>query len=77
MTGSEWNVLIRLVNKKVPPSEVGRLGDEKEKLYKKMWEEAKEHEKRYGEWPVYELAEIDWDDPVLDIYSEPVENWRK
>ncbi len=31
---------------------------------------AEAHEKKYGFYPAFEMEEIDYDDPVLDIYKD-------
>lgn len=49
------------------------LKDNVEKQYhSNLMKEAKAHKKKYGEWPVFEMQEIESDDPALDIYSGPV-----
>jgi hypothetical protein len=41
-------------------------------LYDRLWKEAEDHVKKYGDWPVFENVEIESDDPRLDIYNEEV-----
>ena len=35
-----------------------------------MVAEAEAHEKKYGFYPVFEMEEIEYDDPVLDNYKD-------
>lgn len=68
---SRKNVIITAVNRKIPAKESG-LKTEVEKLfYKQLWKEATAHEKKYGKWPVFEMCEIETNDPALDIYNTP------
>jgi len=47
-----------------------------EKFYENLMREANEHLEKYGSWPVFEMGEIEYDDPVLDIYKDDVKDWR-
>lgn len=73
LTARQWNMVLRLVNMKIPKAEVENLTKEEAELYDSSWAEAEAHEKKYGEWPVFEMVEIEWEDPALDIYKDPVE----
>lgn len=72
MGGSRMNEIIRAVNMKASKEEAELKGEVEEKFYDELVAQAKEHEKKWGEWPVFEMCEIESDDPKLDIYSKPV-----
>lgn len=76
MTASQMNMVKRLINKGVPREEAGKLTKEEAEYYDDVWAEAVEVEKKYGFWPVLEMTEIEWEDPVLDIYNSPPEEMR-
>lgn len=70
MWTSRQNDIIYAVNCKVPKAEAG-LRDEVESIfYDRLMKEAEAHEEKYGSWPVFEMGEIEYDDPRLDIYSD-------
>lgn len=79
LTGSLWNKILRAVNGKIPKAEMKFRNEFEEQLYDETWAEAEAHVKKYGFWPTFEMAEIDWDDPVLDIYGEDnsAEKWAE
>lgn len=56
----------------VPKEEIGLKGEVEEMFYEDMAREAAEYERKYGVRPVSEMMEIEYDDPVLDIYNTPV-----
>lgn len=64
------NAIISAVNRKLPLEEAGAKNEAEKMLYKRMFKEAKEMEKKYGMWPVFEAEEIESDDPALDIYHD-------
>lgn len=70
LPGSQRNRIVRLVNCRVPKSEADFKNEFEEMLYDELWGYAEEHLKKYGFWPTFEMAEIEWDDPVLDIYRD-------
>lgn len=72
MKASRENDIIMAVNKKIPKEEAGLNGEIESKYYDYLTEEADAYEKRGGVRPIFEAAEIESDDPRLDIYSEPV-----
>ena len=72
LRGSRWNVIINAVNQKIPKDQAGLNGEVEEKLYDNMMAEADALEKRGGVRPVFDPVEIESDDPVLDIYKDPV-----
>lgn len=76
MNASQYNTLVRLVNMKIPKEMAGELTESEGAWYDSLWEEAVAHEKKYGFWPVFELDEIEWEDPVLDIYNSTPEEMR-
>jgi len=69
---SRLNIIIDAVNRKTPESEVGLNGEVEKMFYANLVKEANEHVKKYGDWPVFEMCEIESDDPCLDIYRDPV-----
>lgn len=71
LPGSRWNHVIRAVNSKIP-KEKAELDEVEAKLYDEMMAEADMYEKRGGVRPVFDVVEIETDDPVLDIYKDPV-----
>ena len=71
MRDSRKNDIISAVNRKVPKEKAGLKTEVEQIFYKRLWREAKEHEKKYGKWPVFEMCEVETDDPRLDIYNEP------
>ena len=64
------NEIIRLVNYKTPKDEIPFRSRTEEQFYENLIREAEETQNRIGVWPIFELCEIDYDDPVLDIYSQ-------
>lgn len=72
VSGSRKNEIIYAVNLKASKDEIELKGEVEEKFYEGLVAQAKEHEKKWGEWPVFEMCEIESDDPKLDIYNEPV-----
>ena len=69
---SRLNDIIYAVSCRVPKEEAGLANTFESVFYDELTAEAQEHEKKYGCWPVFEIGEIEWDDPRLDIYREPV-----
>lgn len=70
--GSRLNEIIRAVNLKASKDEAKLEGEVEEKFYDNLATQAQEHEKKYGKWPVFDMVEIESDDPKLDIYKDPV-----
>ena len=68
---SRKNDIISAVNRKVPKKEAGLKAEIERVFYARLWREAVAHEKKYGKWPVFELCEVETNDPRLDIYNEP------
>lgn len=68
---SRKNDIIAAVNRKVPKKEAGLKTEVERIFYARLWREAEAHEKKYGKWPVFEMCEVETDDPRLDIYSTP------
>lgn len=71
LPGSRWNAIISAVNMNVPKDKAGLKDEAEEALYDSIKAEADELEKRGGVRPVFDMVEIESDDPALDIYSEP------
>lgn len=74
---SRLNEITDAVNRKAPKDKAGLKEEFEEIYYDRLWKEAEAHEKKYGFWPVFEMEEIDTDDPVLDIYKDPPGKWAK
>lgn len=72
MRASRENDLLMMINDKIPQAEVEFNNEEEKSFYASVWAEAVEHEKQWKRWPVFEMTEIESDDPRLDIYNEPV-----
>lgn len=72
MGGSRKNEIIRAVNMKATKEEIELKGEVEEKFYDNLVAQAEAHEKKWGEWPTFEMCEIESDDPKLDIYRESV-----
>lgn len=72
LSGLRWNVIMRAVDAKVPKDKVDIQSEVESKLYDKLWAESEAHEKKHGFWPVSEPVEIEWGDPALEIYKDPV-----
>lgn len=68
---SRKNDIISAVNQKVPKKEAGLKTEVERVFFARLWREAVAHEKKYGKWPVFEVCEVETNDPRLDIYNEP------
>ena len=66
---SRLNEIASAVNSKTPKAKAGLKGEVESKFYDNLWKQAMEHQKKYGDWPVFEMAEIETDDPKVDIYN--------
>jgi hypothetical protein len=71
--GSRWNAVISAVNENVPKDKAGLMNEAEEALYDEIKAEADALEKRGGVRPVFDMVEIESDDPALDIYNTPAE----
>jgi len=71
LPGSRWNAIISAVNKGIPKDKAGLKNEVEEDLYDEISAEADALEKRGGVRPVFDMVEIESDDPALDIYSTP------
>ena len=58
-TARQWNRIICAVNSKKTAQQAGLKTDEELEAYRRMWQEAEEHLAKYGEWPVFELCELE------------------
>ena len=72
MPTSRENDIIRAVNCKVPKEEAGLKNEVESMFYDRLVAEADAYEKRGGVRPVFEMGEVETNDPRLDIYSNPV-----
>lgn len=68
---SRKNEIISAVNRKIPKEKAGLKTEVERTFYERLWKEATAHEKKYGKWPVFEVCEIETNDPRLDIYNSP------
>ena len=67
---SRLNDIKGAVNRKIPKEEAGLKGEIEEMYYDDLVKEADELEKEHGFRPVFEMGEIEYDDPILDIYGD-------
>ena len=67
---SRINEIIRAVNMQIPKAEAGLKNDVEEKFFDDTTREADELEKKHGVRPVFDMGEIEYDDPILDIYGD-------
>ena len=67
---SRRNQIIMAVNMKVSKQNADLKDEAEEMYYDRLMKQAEEHLKEFGRWPEFEMCEIDWDDPVLDIYKD-------
>ena len=68
---SRKNEILVAVNCKLPKEKAGLKTEVEKMFYERSWKDAVAHEKKYGFWPTFEMCEIDYDDPCLDIYNSP------
>lgn len=66
---SRINRIIDAVNRRYPKEAVGIQPGIEERYYDSFWSDAEALADKYGEWPVFAMCEIEYDDPVLDIYG--------
>ena len=66
---SRINDIIRMVNNRTPKEEAGLVSAQEAEYFDSFEKEASAHFERYGFYPVFELAEIEYDDAILDIYG--------
>lgn len=67
---SRINVMIDAVNRRIPKSRADIRSKDEEMWYDAVWADAEQHQAECGFWPVYEMGEIEYDDPILDIYGD-------
>lgn len=77
LSGSRFNAVIAAVNRQVPKEKAGLMSEAEEALFDEIKAEADALENRGGVRPVFDMVEIESDDPVLDIYSEPAGKRKK
>ena len=68
MDKNRRNAIVRLVNEGIP-KERAQLNDVEGRFYDGMIQQKEKCEKEYGYTPTFELEELDYDDPTLDIYK--------
>lgn len=73
MSARRRNEIVYMVNCRVPKNEAGLTTEAENWWYDRLTAQADEMERKYGKRPVFEMEEIPYDDPCLDIYSTPVE----
>lgn len=66
---SRVNQIIDAVNRKYPREALGALTTGENAWFDAILSDAEKHLETYGEWPVFEMGEIEYDDPCLDIYG--------
>lgn len=67
--GSRLNQIIAAVQNRIPKDNAGLKDAVEEKFFDSLEKQAADHVKKYGFFPVFDLYEIETDDPVLDIYK--------
>lgn len=67
------NQITYMVNCQIPKNEADLKNEAEIWWYDRLTAEAREMEEQYGKRPTFEMEEIPYDDPCLDIYSTPVE----
>ena len=60
LTAREWNRIICAVNSKKTAEEAGLKTEEELLHYRNIWNEAEALFAKYGNWPVFDLAELEW-----------------
>ena len=65
---SRKNDIIRHVNYRLPKEKYSFRNSAEEAFYESLIDEAERMQAKTGVWPIFELCEIDYDDPILDIY---------
>lgn len=63
------NEIYKMVSAQIPEEEMGLTSDIERELYADLMDQAKAHLDTYGFWPEFELEEIEYDNPALDIYK--------
>ena len=66
---SRLNEITRAVNNKVSKAKAGLKGEIESRYFDSLWKQAMDVQAKYGEWPVFEMEELESDDPKLNIYS--------
>ena len=67
---SRRNDIIMAVNLKQSKENAGLKDEAEEMYYDRLMAQAMEHLEEWGDWPEFEMCEIDWDDERLDIYKD-------
>lgn len=70
ITTARKNMITRAVNAKETLEESGAVTEIEKLYYEHLFNEAVALEQKHGIWPVFEMWEIDYDDPILDIYHD-------
>ena len=66
---SRLNAIAIAVTHKTPKAKAGLENEVESRYYDELWKDAMDIQKKHGIWPVFEMAELESDDPVLDIYN--------
>lgn len=72
MTASRRNAITRAVSCKLSKDDFKPNTDAESWYFDSCTQLAEAHLEKYGDWPVFEMEEIEWEDPVLDIYRDPI-----
>ena len=70
LSSRAMNRIIRHINSRSPKKTCDITNRAEEEFFDNVLDEAERHLEKYGFWPVFELCEIDYDDPILDIYPQ-------
>lgn len=60
LTAREWNRIIEAVNNKQTAEDAGIKTEKELQRYRNIWNEAEELFSKYGNWPVFDLVELEW-----------------
>ena len=60
LTAREWNRIISAVNCRKTPEEVGLKTEKELRHYRNIWAEAEGLFAKYGNWPIFDLVELEW-----------------
>ena len=60
LSAREWNRIICAVNSRKTAEEAGLKTALEQKLYANMWAEAEAIYAKHGQWPVFDLVELEW-----------------
>ena len=72
LPASRRNEIAYMVSTKVAKEDAGLKLPIEERYFDSLTKQAKAHEEKFGFYPTFAMEEIEYDDPVLDIYNSAV-----